>query len=80
MSMRAVKEKKGIGLISFLHAVLSIFHHISDILCAGTNLGSVAMWKYEESKLGEDEYMKDPEKDWKLQNPTVISGTVKQVS
>lgn len=37
------------------------------------------MWKYEESKLGEDEYMKDPEKDWKLQNPTVISGTVKQV-
>ncbi|XP_050709384.1 intraflagellar transport protein 140 homolog [Eriocheir sinensis] len=51
-----------------------------NILCAGTNLGSVAMWKYEESKLGEDEYMKDPEKDWKLQNPTVISGTVKQVA
>lgn len=56
------------------------FSLTSDILCAGTNLGSVAMWKYEEGKPGEDEYMRDPEKDWKLQNPTVISGTVKQVS
>ena len=55
----------------------SFFPHFVDILCAGTNLGSVAMWKYEESKLGEEEYITDPEKDWKLQNPTVISGTVK---
>ncbi|XP_068236628.1 intraflagellar transport protein 140 homolog isoform X1 [Palaemon carinicauda] len=49
------------------------------ILCAGTTLGSIAMWKYEEHKLGDDEYTKDPEKDWVLQSPAVISGAVKQV-
>ena len=55
------------------------FLYLLEILCAGTTLGSVAMWKYEEYKLAEDEYAKDPEKDWKLQNPAVISGAVKQV-
>ncbi|KAK3865459.1 hypothetical protein Pcinc_025661 [Petrolisthes cinctipes] len=51
-----------------------------EILCAGTSLGSVAMWKYEPSPLKEEEYIRDPEKDWKLQNPTIISGAIKQVS
>ncbi|CAL4114854.1 unnamed protein product, partial [Meganyctiphanes norvegica] len=51
------------------------------ILCAGTNLGSVAMWKYEEQPVTTtDDYNSDPEKEWLLQNPTVISGAVKQVA
>ena len=56
------------------------FHIIAEILCGGTNLGSVAMWKHEENKPTNDDYTRDPEKDWKLQTPTVISGAVKQVN
>lgn len=55
-------------------------HPFTEILCAGTSLGSVAMWKYEPSPLKEEEYIRDPEKDWKLQNPTIISGAIKQVN
>ncbi|XP_047485121.1 intraflagellar transport protein 140 homolog [Penaeus chinensis] len=50
------------------------------ILCGGTNMGSVAMWKYEEQKLNNNEYTRDPEKDWKLQSPSILSGAVKRVS
>ncbi|XP_076028823.1 intraflagellar transport protein rempA [Oratosquilla oratoria] len=51
-----------------------------SILCAGTNLGNVVMWKYEERPQGDDDYSRDPEHDWKLQTPTSLSGAIKHVS
>lgn len=42
-------------------------------------MGSVAMWKYEEQKLKNNDYSRDPEKDWKLQSPSILSGAVKRV-
>ena len=37
------------------------------------------MWKYEEKPLNEDEYTREPEKDWTLQNPANVTGAIKQV-
>lgn len=44
-------------------------------LCAGTNMGNIAMWKHEESPETES----DPEKEWKLQPPAALTGAVTQV-
>lgn len=76
-----MEHKRIIEQVNCIHfeELLIMFFLSSETLAAGTNMGNIAMWKHEELTSKNDEYAKDPEKEWKLQPPTALSGAVTSV-
>ncbi|KAB7493708.1 Intraflagellar transport protein [Armadillidium nasatum] len=58
------------------HVLCISYSGAKRTLCAGTNMGNIAMWKHEESPETES----DPEKEWKLQPPAALTGAVTQIA